>query len=111
MRKMMLSAVAAAELFVQINNKELDILVAGLGATTERRKTLAFSNTYYRSRSFFRKLFKTPLQFRLAKTSNCHTGQIAVTSLLKGTFEELPFGEFPSLNFQQAWIRPFGRKF
>ena len=52
MRKMMLSAVAAAELFVQIDNKELDIFVAGLGATTERRKTLAFSNTYYRSRSF-----------------------------------------------------------
>ena len=38
----------------------------------------------------FRKLFKTPLQFRLARTSNCHAGQIAVTSLLKGTFEELP---------------------
>ena len=36
------------------------------------------------------KLFKTPLQFRLARTSNCHAGQIAVTSLLKGTFEELP---------------------
>ena len=39
---------------------------------------------------YLRKLFKTPLQFRLAKTSNCHAGQIAVTSLLKGTFEELP---------------------
>ena len=37
-----------------------------------------------------RKLFKTPLQFRLARTSSCHTGQIAVTTLLKGTFEELP---------------------
>lgn len=37
-----------------------------------------------------RKLFKTPLQFRLARTSSCHTGQIAVTILLKGTFEELP---------------------
>ena len=37
-----------------------------------------------------RKLFKTPLQFRLARTSNYHTGQIAVTALLKGTFEELP---------------------
>ena len=39
---------------------------------------------------YLRKLFKTPLQFRLARTSNCHAGQIAVTSLLKGTFEELP---------------------
>lgn len=38
----------------------------------------------------YKKLFKTPLQFRLARTSNCHAGQIAVTSLLKGTFEELP---------------------
>lgn len=37
-----------------------------------------------------RKLFKTPLQFRLARISNCHTGQIAVTTLLKGTFEVLP---------------------
>ena len=42
------------------------------------------------SLNVYRKLFKTPLQFRLARTSNCHAGQIAVTSLLKGTFEELP---------------------
>ena len=41
-------------------------------------------------RKTLRKLFKNPLQFRLARTSNCHAGQIAVTSLLKGTFEELP---------------------
>ena len=41
-------------------------------------------------RSDLGKLFKTPLQFRLARTSSCHTGQIAVTILLKGTFEELP---------------------
>ena len=57
------------------------------------RLSFAASRIRFPERSgsfFFRKLFKTPLQFRLAKTSNCHAGQIAVTSLLKGTFEELP---------------------
>ena len=44
--------------------------------------------------SEFGKLFKNPLQFRLARTSNCHAGQITVTSLLKGTFEELPLTAF-----------------
>ena len=35
------------------------------------------------------KLFKTPLQFRLARTFNCHTVQTAFASLLRATFEEL----------------------
>ena len=49
-----------------------------------------FSKRSENLRAELGKLFKTPLQFRLARTSNCHAGQIAVTSLLKGTFEELP---------------------
>ena len=36
-----------------------------------------------------RKLFKPPLQFRLARTFNCHTVQTAFASLLRATFEEL----------------------
>ena len=33
-----------------------------------------------------RKLFKTPLQFRLARTFDCHTVQTAVRLLVKGYF-------------------------
>nr|DAI64535.1 MAG TPA: hypothetical protein [Caudoviricetes sp.] len=33
-----------------------------------------------------RKLFKTPLQFRLTRTFNCNTRQITVHLLVKGYF-------------------------
>lgn len=33
--------------------QRIDLIIAGLGATQERRKQLLFSETYYRSRSFF----------------------------------------------------------
>ena len=60
--------------------------------SSDKTQPISFSNSPNASLTFkdHRKLFKTPLQFRLARTSNCHAGQIAVTSLLKGTFEELP---------------------
>ncbi len=42
-----------SELLPALREERLDMLVAGVGETEERRRDFAFSNTYYRSRSFF----------------------------------------------------------
>ncbi|MDO5532801.1 transporter substrate-binding domain-containing protein [Sutterella sp.] len=41
------------ELIPALNSRSVDLLVAGLGETEERRRDMVFSNVYYRSRPFF----------------------------------------------------------
>lgn len=84
---------------------EADLAVAGMGMTPERTEKLAFSEVYYRSRSFF--ITRDP-EIGLITSANCRGLAIGVqagtvqAANLAGVFEPLgakvrTYGDFPAV--------------